>query len=397
MAFDFSLTEDQEMMVDSVHKALKQHSGQFQEFRQKIYKAVEFPDELWQTLAKTGALGSYIPEEYGGSDMGIFPLMLALETLSSYGFACVHAIITAMDALCILNHGSEELKQRFLPGVADGSLRLAYAHTEPDAGSNVFNTSTFAKREGDHYVVKGQKVFISGADTTDYMLLVTRTATLEEALEKGNKAYGLTLMMVDTKAAGIEMQQLPLQGLEGIKQWALFFDDVKVPVENVVGAEHMGAKIIFDSLNSERILAAGVAVGMVDFLLERATSYAKERKVFGGKPIGAYQSISHPLAETKVEQEAARLLTYRSAWAFDEGMSPAEIGNYANMAKLKAADVAIKAADHAIETHGGYGFSEEYEVIYYWNNARLLKTAPITREMVLNFVAEHNLGLPRSY
>ena len=397
MGFEFSWDEEERLIQDSVHKALKPYTNEFKHFRQEIYKEVHFPDALWKAFCNTGMMGSFIPEKYGGAEMGLFPLLIALETLSGYGFASVHAVITAMDAMCIMKHGSESLKSRILPGVADGSLRLSYAQTEPDAGSNVFATQTFAKREGDHYRVNGQKVFISGADSTDYMLLVTRTMSVEDAQKQGHKSLGLTLMLVETKSPGIEMQMLPMQGLEGIKQWALFFDDLKVPVENIIGEEHKGAKIIFDSLNSERILAAGMALGMTEFLLDKATQYAKERKVFGDTAIGSYQSISHPLAETKIELEASRLLTYRAAWAFDQGLSNAEIGNFANMAKLKAADTAIKAADAAIETHGGYGFSEEYEVIYFWNNARLLKTAPVTRELILNFVAEHTLGLPRSH
>jgi len=397
MGFDFSFTDEQRMVQDAILSMLKRHESKHTAWRQQIYKHHQFPDELWQAFAETGIMGSFLPEAYGGSDMGLMPLVIGLETLSAHGFACVHAVVTAMDALCILAHGSEALKAEILPQIATGQMRLSYAHTEPDAGSNVFNTATMAVREGDFYKVKGQKVFISGVDSTQKMLLVTRTATLEEAMKKGSKTYGLSLMLVDTDSPGLEKQFLPLQGLEGIKQWALFLEDVKVPVSNLVGEENQGARIIFDSLNSERILAAAIATGMVDFLLERSTRYARERKVFGGRAIGSYQSIAHPLAETKIEQEAARLLTYRAAWAFDQGQAPAEVGHYANLAKFKAADVGVKAADHAIETHGGYGFSEEYEVIYYWNAARVLKTAPITREMILNFVAEHSLKLPRSY
>ncbi|MGE3725543.1 MAG: acyl-CoA dehydrogenase family protein [Candidatus Sericytochromatia bacterium] len=397
MGFDFAYTDEQKMVQESITRMLKRHEDKHVSWRQDIYKHHSFPDALWQAFAETGIMGSFLPEAYGGSDMGLMPLLLALETLSAHGFASVHAVVTAMDALCLLKHGSEELKQRILPKVATGEMRLGYAHTEPDAGSNVFNTATFAKREGDHYVVNGQKVFISGVDSTQKLLLVTRTTSLEDAIAQGNRTYGLTLMLVDCDSPGLEKQFLPLQGLEGIKQWAIFFENMKVPVENVVGIENGGAQIIFDSLNSERILAAGIATGMVDFLLDRSTRYARERKVFGNRAIGSYQAIAHPLAETKIEQEAARLLTYRAAWAFDKGLPPAEVGHFANLAKFKAADVAIKAADHAIETHGGYGFSEEYEVIYYWNTARLFKTAPITREMILNFISEHSLKLPRSY
>lgn len=397
MAFDFSLTEEHKLIQDTVHKLVKQFESQHSSFRQQIFKEQVYPEALWQAFCDAGFMGCLIPEAYGGTGMGLLAATIALETFNSYGFGSPLFVISGMDATCILNHGSEELKQRFLPKMATGEIKLCYAHTEPDAGSNVFNTQTMARREGDDYIINGQKVFITAADVCDYMLLVTRTTSFEEALKTGNKSYGLSLFVVDTKAPGLELQYLPLQGLEGSKQFALFFDNVRVPAENLVGKENLGAQIIFDSLNPERILAAGMALGMVDMMLQRATSYACERKVFGGKPIGAYQSISHPLAEIKIHQEASRLLTYRSAWAFDQGMPADVVGNYANMAKLTSADVAIKSVDQAIETLGGYGFSEEYEIIHFWSTARVLKTAPITREMILNFVAEHNLKLPRSY
>lgn len=397
MGFDFSYTDEHKLIQDTVHKLLKQFESQHMALRQQLFKEQVYPEVIWKAFADAGFMGCLIPEEYGGSAQGLLAFTIALETLNSHGFGSPLYVITAMDATCILNHGSAELKTRFLPGIASGELKFCYAHTEPDAGSNVFNTQTFAQRQGDEYVINGQKVFITAADVCDYMLLVTRTTSLEDALQSGNKAYGLSLFVVDTQAAGIEKQYLPLQGLEGSKQFALYFDNVRVPAANLVGQENLGAQIIFDSLNPERILAAGMATGMVDFLLERATRYARERKVFGGKPIGAYQAVSHPLAEVKIQQEAARLLAYRSAWAYDQGMPPDVVGNYSNMAKLCSADVAIKAVDQAIETLGGYGFSEEYEIIHFWATARVLKTAPITREMILNFIAEHNLKLPRSY
>lgn len=397
MAFEFALSEDQILIQQTVHKLLKQFEPRFPEFRQQIFKEQSYPEELWSAFCEAGLMGCLIPEAYGGTGMGLLALTMALETLNTYGFASPLHVITGMDAACILNHGNEAQKQRFLPGIASGELKFCYAHTEPDAGSNVFNTQTFARREGDEYVIKGQKVFITASDVCDYMLLVARTATLEEAKAAGSKTYGLSLFIVDTRSEGIEMQFLPLQGLEGSKQFALFFDDVRVPAENLLGEEHMGTKILFDSLNPERILAAGMALGMVDFVVGRAVNYAKERRIFGGRPIGSYQALSHPLAEIKIEQEAARLLTYRSAWAFDQGLSAAVVGSYSNMAKLKAADLGIRAVDQAIETLGGYGFSEEYEIIHFWSTARVMKTAPISREMILNFVAEHNLGLPRSY
>lgn len=397
MAFAFSLTDDQLMIQQTVHKLVKQFESQHSAFRQQIFKEHSYPEPLWRAFCDAGLMGCLIPEAYGGTGMGLLPLTLAVETLNSYGFASALHVITGMDAACILNHGNEAQKQRFLPRIASGELKLCYAHTEPDAGSNVFNTQTFARREGDDYVISGQKVFITAADCTDYMLLVARTASLEEALALGDKTFGISMFLIPTDAPGLTRQYLPLQGLEGCRQFAIFLDQVRVPAENLLGEEHRGARILFDSLNPERILAAGMGLGMSEFVLERALRYARERKVFGDRAIGSYQAVSHPLAEVKIEQEAARLLTYRAAWAFDEGLPAGQVGHYANLAKLKSADMAIKAVDQAIETLGGYGFSEEYEIIHFWSAARVMKTAPISREMILNFVAEHHLKLPRSY
>lgn len=397
MAFDFSLSDEHKMVQDTFHQLARRLAPQQQALRQRIFKDQAYPEELWQAVAEAGLLGCLIPEQYGGNGLGLLAMTLGMEVLNSYGLGSVLHVITGMDAACILRHGSEAQKQRFLPAIASGALKLCYAHTEPDAGSNLFNTQTHARREGDSYVINGQKVFITAADVCDYMLLVARTATPEQAKAAGKgKTYGLSLFLVDTRAKGIERQQLPMQGLEGCQQFALFFDHVEVPAENLIGPEHEGIAAIFDSLNPERILAAGMALGMTQLMLKRSVDYAKTRKVFGDRPIGSYQAISHPLAEIQVELEATQLLTYRSAWAFDQGLSVAQVGHYANLAKLKGADLAIRSVDQAIETHGGYGFSEEYEIIHFWTAARVMKTAPVTRELILNFVAEHALRLPRS-
>ena len=258
--------------------------------------------------------------------------------------------------------------------------------------------STLARRVGDHYEITWSKVFITGVDVTDYMLLVTRTTSHQEVVEQGlPKAAGFSLFVVPTDSPGLERRKLPMRGIEGHNQFLLFFDRVRVPAENLVGTEGGGAEALFNSLNPERILAAAESCGTVAFLLRRACEYARERRVFGDRPIGAYQGLAHPLAEARIELDAVRLLTYRAAWAFDRGDPPPVVGTYANMAKFMAAELGVKAADRAIETLGGYGFSEEYEIIHAWEGARLLRTAPVSREMILNFVAEHVLELPRSY
>ncbi|HEV8310016.1 MAG TPA: acyl-CoA dehydrogenase family protein [Methylomirabilota bacterium] len=399
MALDFELTEDQKLIQKVIRDIAARFEPRRREFRALMHKDRRYPPELWDALAEAGLMGSLIPEAYGGSGLGLTALVLGLEELGSAGIGSnTIMVLTGMDALCIVRNGSEALKRRFLPGIATGQLRFCFAITEPDAGSNAFRISTLARRVDDHYEITGSKVFITGVDVADYMLLVTRSVPYQDVTARQlPKAHGFSLFVVPTDAPGLEKRQLPMHGIEGYNQFLLFFDRVRVSAENMVGEEHRGAEALFNSLNPERILAAASSCGTVAYLLRRACEYARERKVFGDRPIGAHQGLAHPLAEVRIELDAVRLLTYRAAWAFDRGDPPQLVGTYANMAKYMAAEVGVKAADRAIETLGGYGFSEEYDIIHAWEGTRLLRTAPISREMILNYIAEHVLELPRSY
>ncbi len=399
MALDFELSEEHKMIQKTVRDVLKQFEPRREEMRKKVMVEKKFPQELWDAISDAGLLGSLIPEEYGGTNMGLLALAIATEEMGKMGFGNALIVLTAMDSLCILRNGSEEMKKRFLPRVAKGDIKFAFALTEPDAGSNTFRLKTIAKRNGTgNFVMNGSKVFITGADVADVMLVVARSLTIEEVeAQKMPKAYGLSLFIVDTKSKGLTMKPIPTRGIEGMTQFMLYFDNVEIPAENLLGPENGGSMCLFNSLNPERILAAASAIGLTDMFLKKAVEYSKERRVFKNTPIGAYQGLSHPLAEIKIQQEAARLMMYKAAWAFDKQISPGEVGTYANMAKFLAADIAFHACDQAIQTLGGYGFSEEYGIIYYWDVVRLLKTAPITREMILNYVSEHMLEMPRSY
>ncbi len=397
MALDFVLSEEQKLVRNSVRSMLQPFLARRQEFREMAREG-QFSEELWQAFADMGLTGCLVPEEYGGNNMGLLALALGFEELTANGFSPGLLLVTGMDSACILKNGSDEQKKRFLPKIADGTWKLCFAVTEPDAGTNTFRVQTVARRNGDSYVVNGQKTFITGVDISDYMLLVARTTTLEELEEQGKpNSYGLSLFLVDTKSKGIEKQPISIPLSEELNQFQLFFDDLEVPAENLLGQEDNGTMVMFNSLNPERILAAAICTGMAEFALNKAVAYANERKVFKDTPIGAYQAIAHPLAEVKIDLEATRLMMYKAAWAFDNDMNPLEVGTFANMAKFLGADLAIKAVDHAIETHGGLGFAEETGLIGQWSGARLLKTAPVSREMILNYVAEWNLGLPKSY
>lgn len=397
MSLDFALSDEQKLVRTSVSEMLQPFIPRKKEFREMAAKG-QFPEELWQAFADMGLMGCLVPEEYGGNNMGLLALALGFEELTSQNFSPGLLLVTGMDSACILKNGTEEQKQRFLPKIADGSLKLCFAVTEPNAGTNTFRVETLARKNGDTYVINGQKTFITGVDIADYMLLVVRTTTLAELAEQGKpKSHGMSLFLVDTKSKGIEKTPIDIPLSDELNQFQLFFDDLEVPAENLLGKEDNGIMVMFNSLNPERILAATICTGMAEYALKKAVDYAKERKVFKDTPIGAYQSIAHPLAEVKIGLEAARLMAYKAAWAFDQGFEPMEVGTLANMAKFLAADLALKAVDHAIETHGGLGFAEETGLINLWSGARLLKTAPVSREMILNYVAEWDLGLPRSY
>jgi acyl-CoA dehydrogenase len=330
--------------------------------------------------------------------MGLTALATAADAMASRGFGHPLFLLTGMDAMCIARSGSEALKRRFLPPIAAGTLKMAFAITEANAGTNAFRMTTRATRRGDAYVLDGEKTFITGIDQADYVLMVVRTRSREEVEKAGlPRTSCLSVFVVDRQTPGITMTPLPMRAIDGAAQWTVHFDGVEVPAENRVGDEHAGAAVMFNTLNPERILIAAGANGQTERLLEMAIGYANQRVVFGTRPIGAYQAVQHPLADLRIRLEAARGLTFKAAAAFDAGIDPMETGTYSNMAKYLATDLAIDAADRAIQTHGGSGFSEDVGVIGYWERTRLMRTAPISKEMILNFVGEHVLGLPKSY
>lgn len=395
---NFRLSEEHRLLLEAVHDAIKRLEPKRREFMRVIFEERRFPEELWQVMAEVGILGAIVPEEYGGTGLGLLAMVLALEAFSAAGLANTMAVLTTMDTMAILRGGTEEQKRKWLPRIADGSLKFAFAITEPDSGTNSFRIRTLARREGDVYRLNGHKAWITAADVADYILVVARTVPYDEVVRQGlPKAYGMGLFLVDRRAPGVSLKPMNTMGIEGYQQFNVYLDDVEVPADHRIGDEHLGAQVLFMALNPERILAAAIAVGMSEYALRKAVAYANERRVFRDTPIGAYQGVQHPLAQIKIKQEAARLLTYRAAWAFDQGLPIQEVGAYANMAKYMASELAVEAVDRAIQTHGGNGFVVEYGLIPLWAPARLLKTAPINNEMILNYVAEHVLGLPRSY
>jgi acyl-CoA dehydrogenase len=398
VGLNFSFSEENVMLVDAVGEALKPWENERKtELRDMVEDSI-FPEDLWQTFADVGLLGCLVPEEYGGTDVGLLPLALGFEKIAAMGISPNILLVTCMDSACLARNASDAIKEQYLPGIVSGQTKFCFAITEADAGTNSFNMKTRAVADGDKFIINGSKTYISGVEIADYMLLVARTTSKEESAKTDMGQYhGLTLFVVPTNAPGIEKHPIPIGFNEGVGQYTLFFDNVEVAADQVVGQVDMGALVMFNSLNPERILAAAMCSGMSEYCLAMGADYAKERKVFKDTPIGAYQGIAHPLAMAKAEHEAARLIMLKAAWAFDDNWDAAKVGSLANMSKLLNSESAIDSVDVAIETLGGSAFTKEQGLLNLWNGARLLKTAPVSKEMILNFIAEWELGLPKSY
>jgi alkylation response protein AidB-like acyl-CoA dehydrogenase len=350
--------------------------------------------DLWLAIGKAGYLGINIPEEYGGGGGGIGDVAAVCEELAAQG--CPLLMMVVSPAICgtvIARYGTEEQKQKWLPGICDGTSTMAFAITEPDAGTNSHNITTTAKRDGDEWVLNGRKIYISGVDEADNVLVVARTSDARTGKLKP------CLFVVPTDSTGLEFNAIPMEIVSPEKQFQVFIDDVRLPADALVGdPENEGAgglQQLFAGLNPERIMAASFSTGLARYALDRATSYVKEREVWGA-PIGSHQGIAHPLAQSKIEIELARLMTQKASALYEAG-DDLGAGEAANMAKYAAAEAACDAADRAVQAHGGNGITTEYGVAGLLVAARAGRIAPVSREMILNFVGMHSLGLPKSY
>ncbi|HJQ06103.1 MAG TPA: acyl-CoA dehydrogenase family protein [Nocardioides sp.] len=345
---------------------------------------------LWQDFGKHGFIGVNIPEEYGGGGGGMGDLAAVLEEASAQGAPLLMMVVSpAIVGSIITRCGTEEQKKQWLPGIASGETVAAFAITEPDAGSNSHQITTTATRDGDTWVIKGQKTFISGVDEADVILVVARTADAKTGKLKP------ALFLMPTDAPGLSKTHIPMEFVAPEKQWTLFFDDVRLPTEALVGDEDGGLWQLFAGLNPERIMGAAMTCGQARYALEKAVDYAKTRQVWKDV-IGTHQAIAHPLAKVKIELEQARLLMQKAAALYDAG-DDFTAGEYANMAKYAGGEVACNALDVAVQTHGGSGLTTELGLGNQLVAARLGRIAPVSREMILNFVAMHSLGLPKSY
>jgi acyl-CoA dehydrogenase len=352
----------------------------------------EYPEEFVNELTKGGYLAALIPEEYGGAGLGVTEASIILEEVNRSGGnagAC-HAQMYTMGT--ILRHGSGEQKQKYLPAIANGELRLqAFGVTEPTTGTDTTQLKTTAVRFGDRYVVNGQKVFISRAEHSDMMILLVRTTPIDQVTKRTD---GLSVLLVDLReAVGHGLTIRPIRTMMNHATTELFFEDLEVPAENLIGEEGNGFRYILDGMNAERILIAAECIGDGRWFIERTTRYANERVIFN-RPIGQNQGVQFPIARSYANVEAADLMRFRAAELFDAGLP---CGKEANMAKLLAADASFEAANAALQTHGGFGFTEEYDVERKFRETRLYQVAPISTNMILSYLAEHVLKLPRSY
>lgn len=385
---DFNLTQEQLQIRDEIRKVCK-------EFPDSYWRAVdakkEYPEAFVRKLSELGWLAALIPEEYGGTGLGITEASIILEEINHSGgvaTAC-HAQMYIMGTL--LRHGNEDQKQRYLPQIATGELRLqAFGVTEPDAGSESTRIQTSATRKGDRYIVNGQKIFISRVLQSDLMLLLARTTPYDDLKDK---TRGLSVFIVDLKANKSKIDVKPLDLMINHHTNALFFDNVEVPVENLIGEEGMGFRYIIDGWNAERILVAAEAIGDGRWFIERAAKYASERIVFG-RAIGSNQGVQFPIAQAYAQIEAADLVRFQAATKFDRNE---KCGAEANMAKFLASEAAWAAANACLTTYGGYGFAVEYDVERKFRETRLLTVAPVSNNLVLAYLGQHVLGMPKSY
>ncbi len=387
---DFETTDEHQLIRDAIGKICADFPD---EYWSKCDNGHLFPWDFYNALAEAGWIGIAIPEQYGGSGRGITEASIVLEEVAASGAAMngassVHLSIFGMHP--VVKYGSEDMKQKYLPRVAAGDLHVAFGVTEPDAGTDTSSIKTTARLDGDQYLVKGRKVWTTKALDSERVLLLVRTES-REAVAK--RTEGMTLLLAELQRPEVTISPIDKVGRNAVASCEVVYDDLPVHQTDRVGEEGKGFRYLLDGLNAERILVAAEALGIGRAAMRRAVGYANEREVFG-RPIGQNQGVSFPLGEAQMRLDAAELMIRKASWLIDHGEP---CGAEANMAKWLAADAAFQAADQAVQTHGGFGYAREFHVERYWREARLMRIAPISQEMILNYVTEHVLELPRSY
>jgi alkylation response protein AidB-like acyl-CoA dehydrogenase len=387
---DFKETEEQVALRKAVAELGKRYGHDYTAPRARAHEPLT---ELWRDAGRSGFIGLNIPEQYGGGGAGMYELAVVGEELNAAGCGLVMMVVSpAINGTIISRFGTAEQKQRWLPGIASGETIMAFGITEPDAGSNSHNITTTAKRDGSDWILNGRKIYVSGVDNAQSIMIVGRTEDAKTGRLKP------ALFAVPTDTPGLEYKAIDMDVVMPERQFLLFLDDVRLPADALIGPGDSGDAVLaqlFAGLNPERIMAAAGSIGMGRFALDRAVRYANERNVWG-KPIGTHQGLAHPLAKAKVELELAKLMMQKAAALYDSG-DDVGAGESANMAKYAAAEANIACVDQAVQTLGGNGLAHEYGVANLLLAARVTRIAPVSREMILNFVAQFSLGLPKSY
>tara|TARA_B110000503_G_scaffold127719_1_gene197791 strand:+ start:258 stop:1433 length:1176 start_codon:yes stop_codon:yes gene_type:complete len=390
---DFDLSPEQQMMADTAIQISARFDPEY--WRDKDESGT-YPSEFIAEIGKQGFFGLPVPEAYGGMGLGLTELALAMEALcrgGGGGGPALGYLFGLLGNLSVLHHGNEEQKRRYLPDMATGKKICAFALSEPDAGTNSLNITTFARREGDEFVINGGKWFITNIENSDALLLVART---EKPQEGKSKASGISLFLIDLPQAGITHTPIPKHGFNYYKSNQVFIEDLRVHESCLLGDEGRGFYNLLGTLNPERVLIAAGAVGTARLALSRAVIYAGERNVFG-VPIGMHQAVQHPLAAAYAKVESAWLMVLKAATLNDIDNTDKAAGDFANMAKFVAVESCIEACYHAMQTYGGAGYAREYHQERWWREAQLFRLAPLTQQITLNYIGEHVLGLPKSY
>ena len=384
---EFRETDEQKALREAVAELGKRYGHEYTAPRARSREPLT---ELWQEAGKAGFIGVNLPEEYGGGGAGMYELGIVGEELNAAGCGLLMMVVSpAINGTILTKYGTAEQKREWLPRIASGESIAAFGITEPDAGSNSHNITTTARRDGGDWVLNGRKIYVSGVDVADVVLIVGR---MEDARSGRLKP---ALFLLPTDAPGFEYSAIDMDVPMPDKQFMLFLDDVRLPAEALVGEEDAALAQLFAGLNPERIMAAAGSIGMGRYALDKATAYAREREVWG-KPIGTHQGLAHPLAKAKIELELSKLMMQKAASLYDSG-DDMGAGESANMAKYAAAEASIACVDQAVQTLGGNGLAHEYGIGSLLIGARVARIAPVSREMILNFVAQFSLGLPKSY
>lgn len=389
---DFRLTEDQSMIAATARQVGERFGG---DYWRKQDQAKAFPKAFWKAVCDAGLCGVALPEAVGGSGLGMVEMALIVENLAAAGGGStvgqLYMINPIFGGVSISRFGSPAMKRELLPKIISGEINCCMALTEPDAGSNTLEMRSFARAEGEGWRLNGRKIWITGVPDAAKMLVVARTKKLEEG---GRRTDGLSMFMIDVERKGLEHTPIDKLGTNTLASSSVFFDDVRIEPHELVGTLHGGWRELLDVLNTERIVTTAGLVGTGELALRLAVDYANQRKVFGNTPVSAYQGLQFPLAQCHAEIEAARLLNYKAAANFDDGL---DYGSEANAAKLLAAQAVARATERSMQTMGGMGFAKDSHVERLWRDCRLFRFAPVSEEMILNYIAVHDLHMPRSY